>query len=110
MDLNATARMLEANGQDVTLRRVTAPGFFIDVPCRARIVDFQPEELVGNVLQGDRRGILSNAEIALARWPGPPRRGDQILYGPNRTLTIQGCDTVLIGDVVVRHNLHLRGT
>ena len=31
---------------------------------------------VGGIIQGDRQVAISNAEIAHAQWPGPPRNGD----------------------------------
>lgn len=108
MNLGATAALLARYGEIVVLRRPTSKGLHIDVDCAARVDQFQPHELTGGVLQGDRTVILSNQEIEARQWPGPPRRGDQVIIG-GRTTTVQGVDTVSIGDRVVRHNLQVRG-
>jgi hypothetical protein len=104
----ATASMLTRYGEIVLLRRPTGNGQFTNVSCAARIDQFQPHELTGGVVQGDRKVILSNREIEAAAWPGPPRRGDQIVIG-GRTTTVQGVDTASIGDRVVRHDIQVRG-
>ncbi|MGE4043583.1 MAG: hypothetical protein AB7F35_01925 [Acetobacteraceae bacterium] len=104
----ATATMLARHGETVVLRRPTGQGQFVDVPCAARVNQFQPHEITGGVMQGDREVILSNREIEAGAWPGPPRRGDQIVIA-GRTTTVQGVETVSVGGQVVRHNLQVRG-
>jgi hypothetical protein len=99
------AALLEA-GEPVLLRRIATPP--VAVQCAARVDDFAPHEIAGAVQQGDRRVIICNAEIAAAGWPGPPRRGDQLIID-GRTTTIQGCATLRIGSEVVRHTLQVRG-
>ena len=108
MNPGATAAMLARYGETVVLRRPTGQGQTADVACAARVNQFQPHEITGGVLQGDRNVILSNREIEAANWPGPPLRGDQVIIG-GRTTTVQGVDTVSIGHSIVRHNLQVRG-
>jgi hypothetical protein len=105
---SATATMLTRYGETVLLRRPTGQAQFIDVSCAARVDQFQPDEIAGGVVQGDRRVILSNREIEVDAWPGPPRRGDQIVIA-GRTTTVQGVETVSVGGEVVRHNVQVRG-
>ena len=105
---NATATMLARYGETVSLRRPTGQAQFTDVSCAARVDQFQPHEITGGVMQGDRKVILSNREINAAAWPGPPRRGDQIIIA-GRTTTVQGVETVSVGSQVVRHNVQVRG-
>ena len=93
--------MLARYGETVVLRRPTGQGLFTDVSCGARVDQFQPHEIAGGVMQGDRNVVLSNREIEAANWPGPPRRGDQIVIG-GHTTTVQGVDTVSIGDRINR--------
>lgn len=104
----ATAQMLDRYGEPVLLRRPGGNATFIDVTCAARVDQFQPHEITGGIVQGDRRVTLSNREIEATAWPGPPRRGDQIVIG-GRTTTVQGVDTVLVGSAVIRHNIQVRG-
>jgi len=40
---------------------------------------YEPVQLIGGIVQGDRQVAVSNAEIADAQWPGPPRNGDDVL-------------------------------
>lgn len=101
---NATADALAEVGKQVTLRRPGGPS----VVCYARSDLYTAQEIGGGVIQGDRKVILSNREILAADFPGPPRRGDQIIMG-GLTTTIQGVDTQSVGDVVVRHNCQVRG-
>lgn len=106
IEQDALVDALNAVGEQVRLRRLGTPA--IDVVCQARIMDYTQQEISGSgVLQGDRRMIMSNAEIAAAGWPGPPRRGDQVTY-QNRSASVQGCDTLVIGGEIVRHNVQLR--
>lgn len=104
----ATAAMLARYGETVVLRRPSGVAQFIDVSCVARVDQFQPHEITGGVVQGDRKVILSNREIEANAWPGPPRRGDQIIIA-GRTTTVQGVETVSVGGQVVRHNVQVRG-
>ena len=108
MNPGTTAAMLARYGETVVLRRPTGGGTAIDVTCAARVDQFQPHEITGGVPQGDRNVILSNREIEAANWPGPPRRGDQVIIG-GRTTTVQGVDTVSVGASIVRHNVQVRG-
>jgi len=108
VNFGATAAMLARYGESVVLRRPTGKGLHIDVDCVARVDQFQPHELIGGVIQGDRNVILANLEIEVRQWPGPPRRGDQLIIG-GRTTTVQGVDTISIGDRIVRHNIQVRG-
>ncbi len=105
---SATAAMLSRYGETVVLRRPTGQAQFLNVTCAARVDQFQPHEIAGGVTQGDRKVILSNREIEAGAWPGPPRRGDQIVIA-GRTTTVQGVETIAVGGRVVRHNVQVRG-
>lgn len=97
-------------GQDVTLRRVTGTTSqtYTDVAVRAFVRKFAANELVGGITQGDRLAIIANIEIATASWPGPPRKGDQIIAG-GKVSTVQAVEPVRVEGVVIRHNLTIRG-
>jgi hypothetical protein len=68
-------RQLAAHGQDVVLQRIIqgAGGQQIKyrVDARAFVRGYQPAELVGGILQGDSKVVLSAAEIEQQGWPGP---------------------------------------
>lgn len=103
----AIADMRRQRGTAVTLRRPVNGGPPIDVTVIATIKEYQPNEIVGGIIQGDRRAAIGNDAIAAASWPGPPRRGDQVLDG--RTFTVQACSTNKMGDAVLSHRMQIRG-
>ena len=49
---------------------------------------YEPVQLIGGIIQGDRQVTITNAEIADAQWPGPPRARDRCVID-GRTTTIQ---------------------
>lgn len=109
MNLLRVADMIDQIGAAVTLRRPTGPsGITFDVPLMAVIRGYAPNELVGGIQQGDRRAIVSNRFILERQWPGPPRRGDQLIVD-GRTTTIQAVDSTEVGDLIVKHELQIRG-
>jgi hypothetical protein len=111
LNLYATADFLTQNGESIALRRLTGRGVFIEVICKARVTDYAPDEMVGGIVQGDRKMIISNREIEEAKWPGPPRAGDQVI------LLEQNGDTAMVrasypnrvSGQTVRHTLQIRG-
>jgi hypothetical protein len=83
-------------------------GSFDNLALRAVVRNYQPQDLVGAIKQGDMLAIVSDAELARSGWPGPPRNGDR-LWRRGRNYTVMGCDTRLLRDRVAMHHLHLRG-
>jgi hypothetical protein len=79
-----------------------------DVICKAIVRGYEPVQLIGSIQQGDRQVMISNAEIALAQWPGPPRSGDRCVID-GRTTTIQSCDPRRLRDDIVLHIIQVRG-
>jgi hypothetical protein len=57
--------------------------------------------------QGDKR-LTSDAEIADAQWPGPPRVGDRCVID-GRTTTIQACDIRRLRNEIALHLIQVRG-
>lgn len=104
-----TTAFLRDNGQPVTLRRVTGTQQIpMDVEVTAVVRGYQPQDVAGTVMQGDRTVVLSNQEIAARRWPGPPQGSDRVLIGDEETV-VMTVETIQIGDTVIRHNLVVRG-
>lgn len=108
MTPGATSAMLARYGEATVLRRISGRSIFIDVELMARVDNYQPDEIGGGVVQGDQKAILGNVEIAAAQWPGPPRRGDQLVVG-GRTRTIEAVITATIDGEDERHDLQIRG-
>ena len=105
--LEDTYEALQEAGEQVTLTRPgTTP---VSVTCWAKVTVFQPQEIGGGVMQGDRHVILSNFEIAANAWPGPPRRGDVVIIAGKQT-TVQSVETLALSGVTIRHNMQVRGS
>ena len=97
------------SGQAIVLRRIGSPN--IDRALAARLDRYTPAEIGGGVVQGDRRVAIGNWTIIEQGWPGPPQRGDQVLWAQGaKTGTVMGVATVSVGNIDVRHNLLVRGS
>ena len=104
----ALDRALAANGEDIVLRRMTHVGT-ISTPSdrpgiRAHVRGYRPDELVGNIAQGDRRVILSPTGLG----GDLPKRGDFVLIA-GRSCKIEAAPEIRVGGVVVRIELQVRG-
>lgn len=109
--------MLDDFGETITLRRIGTPN--IDVACVAKVN--QPSAAIeqrdisasrvapGNIAQFRRSVIISDAEIAAGSWPGPPRRGDQIIFVSGGTATVQSVDTTTVVSTNVLHVMNTVG-
>ncbi len=104
-DLDAALR---EDGEDIVLRRMTHVGT-ISTPSdrpgiRAHVRGYRPDELVGNIAQGDRQVILSPSGLG----GDLPIRGDSVVID-GRGCYIQAAAMLRVGGVVVRIELQVRG-
>ena len=91
MRLDFMTQSLAKYGRDVTLRRMTGTArVAFDVKVRAAVWTGSDTVLVGTVQQTADKVLLTSREIDAARWPGPPRHGDQVIYEDGRVTTVQG--------------------
>jgi hypothetical protein len=96
-------------GEDVILRRTTGTQQVpLDVSVRAAVRGYRPHELVGPIVQGDRRVILSPTEMQRAQWTWPPRTNDKCLI-EGKQFTVQAVDPIKIAGALVRIELQVRG-
>jgi hypothetical protein len=103
------ALALSRYGRNMTLRRRTGTtSTFTDVTVKGVARGYQPNELLGGLAQGDRTVTISNAEIATASWPGPPKRGDFLTLDGVQT-AVQGVETKYLANTVLAHVLWVRG-
>ena len=117
-------RFLEANGETITLRRVVGSSTQtnVDVTVRAAVGGYQPKELVGSILQGDSRVIMSSSEITAASWPvgsagysatypgdqRVPLKNDRVIVS-NKTMMVIAANPISIHGELVRIELQVRG-
>ena len=69
---------------------------------------YRPEQLNGDIRQGDSNVAILNDEIAAAAWPGPPHVNDKLTID-GVDWTIQGAFNVWDGTTLIGHDLWVRG-
>lgn len=112
------AAALAQYGRPMLLRRrVGTSSAYIDVTVKGVSQGYQPHELMGGIVQGDRKITISNAEIAAAAWPGTAPSGVATSQWPPKITkgdicdggTVQGVETKYLGSDVLAHVLWVRG-
>lgn len=87
------AREFDARGDVATIRRVMTGGATVEALARAIFTGFQPDELAGGIVAGERRVYLSAQDLEAAGYPVPPRANDKlVLFGGTRVLNILTVD------------------
>lgn len=79
--------LLARVGEPIVLRRYTGAGTNrpkADWSVQGRVMDFSPDELIGGIVQGDRRVILLAQDLIDGQFPLP------IQTGPNHKAVIRG--------------------
>lgn len=114
---------LAAVGEDIELRRYNGAVLVDTVICRAVARGYDPEELVGGIIQTDIKFILSPSEIIATGWPGPevpagssdrdrrvPNKGDKIIR-QGREFAVQNSNGgFYVDNELVRIELQGRGS
>jgi hypothetical protein len=74
---------LDNLGEPVEVRRYTGTAGpdrpYFDATVIARVTDYQPSDLVGDIRQGDRHVILMQEDLIAAQFPMPVRQTDKIV-------------------------------
>lgn len=92
----------------MVLRRQTAVNAYTPVTLNGVTVRFAPEELRGDIREGDWQVWITNDEIAAASWPAPPAPRDTLVID-GRAWQVQGCESLYEGANVAGYRLHVRG-
>lgn len=105
-------RAMDEAGEVVTFRRYTGAGSarpYFDAEVRARVMDYTPDELVGTIVQGDRKLILLAEDMIAAQVP-PPRKGDKIVVrGKELNIEAPNDNTRRVQGVLIAYELQVRG-
>ncbi len=103
---------LQRFGRPMVLRRQTlGPGGLqvpLDVTVYGRAKNYDPAELIGGIAQGDSEITFTNAEIAAAQWPGPPRQNDKIVVD-GKVRNVEGVEPKYLGSEVLVYVCRVRG-
>ena len=105
------ADMIAKYGRALTLRRYSSAMVATDVAVKGVVRGYAADEMVGAIQQGDREVRISNAEIAAAAWPGPPRAGENadriVIDGQERI--VMAVDPRYIGADPALYIMQVRG-
>lgn len=98
----------------VSIRRYTGTGTsrpMFDAEARARVTGFAPQELVGTVVQGDRKAIVFVDDLIMAGLALPVTTNDKCVLSNGRELAIIAADgeTRKIDNVLIAYELQVRG-
>lgn len=106
----AYARQFLAHGETVMLRRLSGVGAG-DYAARARIVNFEPSDLIGSIQQGRRKAIVLAEDIAASGFPLPILPKQDRLIWAGKTLVIRAVDdaTRRVQGVAMAYELELAG-
>jgi hypothetical protein len=106
--LTAYRHSIDVTGEVLTLRTFTGSGAArtpTDVIVRARVRAYEPSDMAGGTVQGDREIIVLAADV-----PTAPVKGDQVLVR-GKWMTVQAVDdsTRRIADTLMAYVIVARG-
>lgn len=97
-------RQLALHGQNVDLRKIEGGQTQSEALAqRAFVRGYKPEELVGQIQQGDRNVVLLPDAVAVAL-----KKGDKIVIA-GATASVEVAEIVRMNDIAVRVNVRVRG-
>ncbi len=104
------ARQIRRKGQLVTLRRLTGSGpqSRHDVEVRAAVLAYAPDELAAANTQATRWVRLTDHEIRVMAWPGPPAEDDVVIIN-QREYTVLAADSRRLTARETIHVLAVKG-
>jgi hypothetical protein len=101
-------RTLARVGEDIIIRRYTSLGAaHTDIVTRARIMGYAPDELVGTIVQGDRKVIALTESLSALL---PITTNDKVVVR-GKELTIKAADdsTRRVNGVLIALELQVKG-
>ena len=114
--------MMLGHRETVRLIRRSGPSQSVtfEVVCPARVKDYKPEELVGNIEQGDSLVIISPTQINEEGWPGPatgpfsgdrriPQAASDLIIIQQKPRAVKSTYPVYLEGILVRLNVQVKG-
>lgn len=99
-------RQVAAHGE--TVRLSSLGNGAADADCRAVVRRYDHNELIGSIMQGDRRVIVSPTALAAVSWP-VPAEGHRISIGGRWYRIMAEPEQIVMADVLVRVVIQVRG-
>jgi len=116
--LERFAASLARAGRGMVLkRRVGTGSSFVSATVKGKATAYQPQELVGGVIQGDRKVRIAQADLTAAGWPGAAPVGVTAGQWPDRPSkgdsldgsAVQGAEALYDGETLVGWKVWVRG-
>jgi hypothetical protein len=83
------AEIVQRHGELVTVRRLNPA---TTVAVRARLIGYEPSEIAGSIIQGDRRCFIGTQDLIAAGFPLPMIKNDKIVLASGKVLNVEGVD------------------
>jgi len=98
----------------VTIRRWTGSGPTrprFDAQARAKVIGFAPQELIGGIVQGDRKAIVFADDLIAAGLTLPVTTNDKCVLASGKECAIIAADgeTRKVDGVLIAYELAVRG-
>lgn len=109
----AYKRSLTRVGQTISVRRYSGTGparAKVDTPAKARVTGYDPEELIGTIVQGDRKVIVLVEDLIENGFTLPVTTNDKLVVD-GKELAIQAVDgnTRKVAGVLIAYEIQARG-
>jgi hypothetical protein len=103
--------LMGRRGETVSIRRYSGtPREPDDVDIQAVVIGYAPNELIGTVMQGDRRAIILAEDLVAAQFPGPVTSNDKLVVRGKELAIIAADDsTRRVAGVLIAYELQVRG-
>jgi hypothetical protein len=99
--------------EPILIRRYAGAGAsrpHFDAQAQARVMGYEPHELVGTIEQGDRRLIVLAEDLIDAQFALPVVRGDKaVIRGVETNIEAADDSTRRIGTTLIAYELQVRG-
>lgn len=99
--------------EPVLIRRYTGSGANrpkFDASAMAKVSGYQPQELIGGIVQGDIKVIVLVDDLLSAQFPLPLKKGDKAIVR-SKEMNIEAVDdnTRRVGITLIAYELQVRG-
>lgn len=99
--------------ETVIIRRFTGTGQNrpkFDVPCRARVTGYTPQEMIGGIGQADRKCILLHDDLIAGGLALPLTNSDfAVVQGKQHAIRVPDNATRRVGNVTIAYELQIVG-
>lgn len=95
---------LAENGEDIALRHLVGGATVSTETVRAFVRGYKPQDVVGDIQQGDGYIIISPTGLASV-----PKQGDKAVIGGSKVRNVQSAEEVRLNGQLVRVNIQVRG-